>query len=82
MSLQEKLNAVKNEFESSAPKEALSVMHRAVEDLRNSGIMERVLKVGDTAPDFTLNNPDGKPVHFQDVLSSGPAVLGFFRGRW
>jgi len=82
MSLQEKLNAIKNEFQSSAPEEALSVMHRSVEDLRNSGIMERVLKVGNTAPDFTLNNADGNPVHLQTVLSSGPVVLGFFRGRW
>ena len=82
MSLQEKLNAKKNEFKSSAPEEALNIMHRATEDLRNSGIMDRVLKEGDTAPDFTLNNAEGKAVHFHDVISGGPAVLGFYRGRW
>lgn len=82
MSLQEKLDAKRKEFESSAPKEALSIMHRATEDLRNSGIMNRALKVGDTAPDFTLNNANGEQIHLKEVLSDAPAVLGFYRGRW
>ncbi|GAH09804.1 unnamed protein product, partial [marine sediment metagenome] len=37
MILQEKLDEIKKGFESSAPTEALAVMHRATEDLRNSG---------------------------------------------
>ena len=82
MSLQEKLNAKKKEFQSSAPKEALDIMHRATEDLSNSGIMDRILRVGDTAPDFTLNNADGRPVRLQEVLSQQVVVLSFYRGRW
>jgi hypothetical protein len=82
MSLQQKLDAKRKEFESSAPKETLAIMHRATEDLRNSGIMDRALKVGDTAPDFTLNNANGEQIHLKKVLSDGPAVLGFYRGRW
>ena len=33
-------------------------MHRATDDLRNSGKMQDVLKSGDTAPDFELKNGD------------------------
>ena len=58
MGLQEKLNQLKAGFEAKAPKEALEVMHGATRDLRNSGIMDRVVKVGDTAPDFELKNAD------------------------
>jgi len=82
MSLQEKLDAKKQEFESSAPKEILEVMHRATDDLSQSGIMKRAAKVGDKAPDFTLNNGFGKPVDLKAQLKKGAVVLGFYRGRW
>ena len=36
MSLQQKLDAQKKEIETSAPKEALEVMHRATEDLEQA----------------------------------------------
>ena len=40
MNLQEKLDAKKQEIESSAPQKVLEVMHRATEDLKQSGIMD------------------------------------------
>ena len=82
MSLQDKLDAKKQEFEPSVPKEALATMHRATEDLRRSGIMERVIKVGDKAPDFTLDDAYGQSVQLTQRLAAGPVVLGFYRGRW
>ena len=54
MALQDKLNEHKANFEKNAPPEALEVMHRATVDLRNSGILDRALKVGDKAPEFEL----------------------------
>jgi len=56
MALQEKLDKLKAGFEAKAPKDALEIMHRATDDLRNSGILQGVLKSGDTAPDFELKN--------------------------
>lgn len=82
MSLQEKLDKQKKEFESAASKEAVEIMHRATEDLRKSGIMEQIVKKGDKAPDFTLNDAYGKPVELKKLLTEGPVVLGFYRGRW
>ena len=82
MSLPDRLNELRANFESSAPKEALEVMHRATEDLRNSGIMQRMLKVGDTAPEFELKNAFGKPISLKNFLAQGPLVLGFNRGKW
>jgi len=36
------------------------------------------LNVGDKAPDFTLNDPDGKPVKLADLTAKGPVVLYTF----
>ena len=82
MSLQEKLNEHKAKFVSNAPKEITEIMHRATDDLRNSGIVERALNVGDRAPDFSLKNAEGVVIHSQDLLAKGPIVLSFFRGKW
>jgi hypothetical protein len=82
MSLQDKLDGVKKEFEAGAPPEALTVMHRATEDLLNSGIMEQIMKAGEKAPDFTLPNQQGKMVGSSELLRKGPLVLSFYRGVW
>jgi cytochrome oxidase Cu insertion factor (SCO1/SenC/PrrC family) len=36
------------------------------------------LEVGQPAPDFTLNNPDGKPVKLTDLTTRGPVVIYTF----
>ena len=82
MGLQEKLNQLKTGFEAKATKEAVEIMHGSTQDLRDSGIMEGVLKIGDTAPDFELKNADEKMVRLRDFLSFGPLVLCFYRGKW
>lgn len=82
MSLQEKLDALKKKSESSLSREALETMHRATEDLSTSGILDRVVREGDKAPDFTLKNAYREPVHLMERLARGPVVLGFYRGRW
>lgn len=82
MSLQSKLDAMKNEFESNVPPEPLAIMHRATDDLRNSGIMDRVLKAGDRAPEFTLPDERGRLVASSELLQKGPLAVCFYRGVW
>ena len=62
MSLQDKLDEYKKSFLETAPPEAVAVMQRATEDLKNSGILDKVLKVGDPAPDFSLPDVNGNLV--------------------
>ncbi len=82
MNLQEKLDALKREFEAGAPPEALTVMHSATNDLLNSGIMERTLKAGDRAPEFTLPNQQKQMTSSSELLGTGALVLSFYRGVW
>ncbi len=82
MKLQDKLDAYKKGFLKKVPEDALSIMKQATEDLRNSGIMDQTVKVGQKAPDFELKNVDGKDVVLSELLKKGTVVLGFYRGRW
>ena len=82
MRLQEKLHNLKANFEKSAPKETLAIMHRATSDLITSGIMDQVVKIGDKAPDFELKDNVGKVIRLKDFLTKGPVVISFYRGKW
>lgn len=82
MKLQTKLNALKKGFELKAPKDAVEIIHRAADDLRQSGILESVVKVGDKAPDFSLQDGNGKQISLEALLTKGPVVLNFYRGKW
>jgi hypothetical protein len=82
MALQDELNALKAKSEARIPAEARAVMHRATKDLEDSGLIDKVLKVGDIAPDFSLNNAEGVPVNSPTLMEHGPLVLSFYRGGW
>ena len=64
------------------PPEARAIMQRSIEDVRASGIMNRIAKTGGPAPDFTLPDADGRPVSLKDLRARGHVVLSFYRGRW
>jgi hypothetical protein len=82
MSLEEKLAATRAASASRIPPDRAAIMHRATEDLRKSGILDRIVKVGSRMPAFELANHDGRRVSSADLLAGGPLVLSFFRGSW
>lgn len=82
MSLEEKLKVMRDGAVGRFGEEIVGTMHRATEELRNSGIMGRALKVGDVAPGFILPNQNGETVSSADLLKRGPLVITFYRGVW
>jgi peroxiredoxin len=87
LALQDRLDAFKADFESGRwvfkpSQDAIDIMHRATDDLIASAQAQRARKAGDLAPEFTLNDPDGKPVSSRELLAQGPLVLSFYRGVW
>ncbi len=87
MSLQDKLDAFKADFEAgkppySVPRSVIDTMHRATAELTASGAAERALKAGDQAPEFILKDPEGQTVSSAELLRQGPLVLTFYRGVW
>ena len=82
MSLEDKLAATRAASATRIPPDKAAIMDRATDDLRRSGIMDRIVKVGGTAPAFSLASYDGSRVASADLLAKGPLVLSFFRGSW
>jgi peroxiredoxin len=87
MALQDRLDAFKADFESGRfplkpTMEALDTMHRATDELIASAQAQRAKKAGNTAPEFTLRDPDGKPMSSRELLARGPLVISFYRGVW
>lgn len=83
MSLQDRLDAFKADFETTkASPAAVAVMHRATAELIASGQAERALKTGDRAPPFSLPDTEGAAVSSPALLAAGPLVVTFYRGVW
>lgn len=82
MKLQQQLDNIRQAFEKQVPPEAVELIHRATDDLRNSGIIDRALKEGQAASSFELENSQGSRVSLNELLERGPVVLTFFRGHW
>ncbi|MBN9090431.1 MAG: hypothetical protein J0J01_26260 [Reyranella sp.] len=82
MSLADKLSATRAASVGRIPPERAAIMHRATDDLRKSGILDRIVLVGKPMPAFELANHDGRRVASTELLAGGPLVLSFFRGSW
>src|SRR5271154_6281548 len=82
MSLQDRLDAISNQWDPDVTPEMAAVMHQAVEDLRSTGASERVIKVGALAPDFVLPDIQGRSVALAELRNQGPVVVSFYRGVW
>ncbi len=57
-------------------------MERHIEFLRESGALDKVLKKGDQAPEFSLKNQNGDIISSSGLLKDGPLVVSFYRGSW
>lgn len=80
--LASELEAFLAEFSMRIPPDVRDVMLEGDNHLRDSGVEERALKPGASAPDFALENQDGDLVRLQERLREGPVILSFYRGGW
>jgi peroxiredoxin len=80
--LQDQLDEITVNTRQLVQPERLAISERAVEELLLSGAESRILPAGSQAPSFELKDFTGKLVRSSDLLSLGPLVINFFRGRW
>jgi peroxiredoxin len=64
------------------PAETQAIHARAVAELKQRRLAENILPVGSKAPEFQLQDHDGKSVSSFDLLTKKRLVLCFIRGRW
>jgi peroxiredoxin len=59
-----------------------AILRANLEERRAAGLESAALRVGDTAPDFTLPDQNGTPHRLSTRLAAGPVMLLFYRGGW
>ena len=82
LSLRQRLDERRELMQRYVPAASLDINRRTVEELRQSGLTERILPVGAQAPEFQLPDHNGTPVSLASLLAQGPVIAVFFRGRW
>jgi peroxiredoxin len=83
VSLQDQLDRITQNTRALVQPERLEFSERTVAQLFATGIEDRILKIGDQAPSFSLQDArTGKTVNSADLLALGPLIVNFFRGRW
>ncbi|MBK5241354.1 peroxiredoxin-like family protein [Clostridium sp.] len=82
MDLKFELAKVNENFMKVAPKDIIDLFKRQAEKLAHKEIEKTALKPGDKLPDFELENSIGEKINSYDLLSNGPLVISFYRGKW
>jgi peroxiredoxin len=70
------------EIQRDLPELYYRTLRKSVAYLRDSGLFDGALAVGEALPPFRLQNADGQFVDSADLLAKGPLVVSFFRGDW
>ena len=80
--LASQIAAMQAEMIPQIPEAALDTMMSATQALIDTGQASKALNVGETCPDFALNNAQGNSVSLHEQLKNGPLVISFYRGAW
>ncbi len=81
--LQDQLDAITARTRSLVQPDRLAISEQATAELFATGIEDRVLPIGSSAPAFALEDSQTQhPVASSDLLALGPFIIKFFRGRW
>lgn len=82
MSLQRQLDALREQEIARTPPAIRKIHTKAMQVVAASGVLDTSLVVGDRAPDFDLEDVEGRTVRLQSLRDQGPVILDFFRGGW
>jgi hypothetical protein len=82
MSLEEQLCEIARRSQETIPVKVMEVIRKQVDDLAESAILERCIKVSATMPDSELLDTQGNTVCLKELWARGPLVLSFYRGGW
>lgn len=69
-------------FTAQIGPELSAVFDSEQRDLRDAGVPEGVVAVGDVAPDGPLVTPTGDTTSFAEARGAAPTVVVFYRGAW
>jgi peroxiredoxin len=80
--LESQLMEKKNTPSAKSNPETRKIYEAGIVAVRESGVVEKAVQVGQKVPDFTLKNAKGEAVMLSELLKAGPVVLTWYRGGW
>jgi peroxiredoxin len=80
--LSQRLAKKTEESRRALPEAYYLVLRKSVAYLRDSGLFDGALAIGDPLPPFRLPSTSGRLVDSRELLARGPLVVSFFRGEW
>lgn len=80
--LKDRLEARKKAFKKKAEKRIQDAFQRGLQAVRETEVAKSAKQVGELAPNFSLQNAQGKTVSLQDYLAKGKVILIWYRGGW
>ncbi len=80
MALQKKLDGFRANFETDI--DLKTTLDNEALRVKNAGVEEGALKVGQRAPDFEIPDMAGNTVTLAQLRADGPLALIFYRGLW
>ena len=82
MSLQNEIQVLMGELGEKVPAEMMEKVGAFIGRLARDDVAKNACKIGDKAPDFSLNGTSGHTIALAELLNKGPIVVTFFRGEW
>lgn len=81
-SLESQLQERQKAFGAKSDPATKAAYAAGIQTVKDSGVLEKAIQVGQKAPDFELKNTKGETVKLSAMLKKGPAVLTWYRGGW
>jgi peroxiredoxin len=82
VSLRERLREIHERSRALIGAERMAPVDRAIAELEQSGLVDRILPVGAKAPEFALPDQNGKLISSAELRATGTRIINFYRGRW
>jgi peroxiredoxin len=79
--LADRIAAFNADLTKQAP-EGVKAVIAEIENVVRSGAGGKALRVGDSAPDFTLPDATRRSISLASLRQAGPVVVTFYRGQW
>lgn len=72
-----------HQFQGKTSEETYNKINEVIQQLKDSNLKEKSLKVGSKISEFTLSNQDSKIINIKDIIEKNNyTVISFFRGSW
>jgi len=81
-SLESQLQERQKAFGAKSDPDTQAAYAAGIQTVKNSGVLEKAVQVGQKAPNFELKNANGEAVKLSELLRKGPVVLTWYRGGW